>query len=1085
MKWWNNRWATQLALALLLLLIPFLARAQAEPSKPVTVEGRVTDLHDTPLVSVQITADEFGLPPQDTAPDGRYRVAIPPDIAQQGSVRLNFHLDGFASQSALVRLPSKAPLTVALPSLASRSGVPQLPGDYVAALRRYRAAEIARVQAFLINPNKKLLTAHGMAGIGLPDLLLTAFSEAPKASGQDVFWWTCEATDSLALLAEELGTKVLRDPNLGSLARRGQETEAVSGREVLERELVLRLLETLKKSPRLLVFDHFERWLSPDGHRVEDPRLAEFLERWLAGTGTAKMVLLTEEVPVWPPGMNAAWIDPLPVAGFTTEHAKDYLRKGLHIELPEELLGKLAEQFGGHPFALQLLAADLDALAPAERAGRARQILQVGGRAFDRATLGPLFESAWARLSPDEVRVVELLATVQAPLSLEELLEIGLGSEPEPTRDELEAVAGGLAGRRQLLWRLAGPDQRLTAPEIVRQMVEERLLQDRPRRIELHRRGLAWYETKFPPGGIEPLADPPKPEIVAGYDELVRHALHLAELSSGDERESAALRGASMALALRNWHVLRDEHRLMLDQFDQGRRLLAGRESRDARQALASCTRELGDLYVRTDRLKEAEQRYTAALPLFRQIEDRLGEANTLRVLGELYVRTDRLKEAEQRYAEALPLSRQIENRLGEANTLEGLGYLYVRTNRWKEAEQRYGEALPLFRQIENRLGEANTLRALGDLYHLTDRLKEAEQRYGEALPLFRQIEYRLGEANTLQVLGDLYARTDRLKEAEQRYAEALPLYRQIEHRLGEANTLRALGALYVRTDRLKEAEQRYAEALPLFRQIEDRIGEANTRQALGYLYFRTHRLKEAEQGYGEALPLYRQIEDRLGEANTLLALGEFYVYTDRLKEAEQRYAEALPLFRQIEHRIGEANTLQFLGDLYVGTGRLKEAEQRYAEALPLFRQIEDRLGKANTLRGLGNLHAAGGQTEQAQVQCEAARGIYQAIDDKVGQINCALCLSDLFFKIERYDAAIEQALIGLAKGVEIENPYVKIILARVVRLYQHLGAEDFDARAARVTSTFSPDQQEILRELLGALRQALNTPAEEPPPQP
>ncbi len=1188
-----------------LLLGPCLALAQAAPAKTVTVEGTVTDLHETPLAGVQITADEFGLPPQDTAPDGRFRVTVPPDVAQKGAVRLNFHLAGFASQNALVRLPPKELLTVALPSLASRSGVPQLPGDYVVALRRYRAADIARIQAFLSNPNKKLLVAHGMAGLGLPDLLLTAFSETPKASAQDIFWWPCESTDSLVLLAEELGTKVLRDPNLGALARPGQEKEAASEREVRERELLLRLLDTLKRSPRLLVFEHFERWLSSDGHRVEDPRLAEFLERWLTGPGAAKMVLLTEEVPVWPPGMNAAWIEPLPVAGFTTEHAKDYLRNGRHVELPEELLGKLAEHFGGHPFALQLLAADLEALAPAERDGRARQILQVGGRAFDRAALGPLFEKAWARLSPDEVRLMELLATVRAPLSPGEILGIGLGSEPEPTRDELEAVAGHLVGRRQLLWRLAGPGQRLTAPEIVRQMVEERLLQDRPRRIELHRRALAWYEKTFPPSEIEPLADPPKPEIVAGYDELVRHALHLAELSAGDERERAAVRGTTVALALRNWHVLREEHRLMIEQFDQGRRLLAGRESKEALQTLAGCTRELGDRYVRTDRLKaaeqrygkalslyrqiadrrgeantlralgelyvrtnrlqeaeqrhdetltlfrqleerlgkastlnalgdlylrtarlkEAEQRYDEALPLYRQVEERHGEADTLRALGDLYVRTDRLKEAEQRYGEALPLFRQIEDRLGEANTLLVLGYLYLRTARFKEAEQRYDEALPLFRQIEERLGKANSLRGLGDVYFHTGRLKEAEQRYDEALPLFRQIEERIGKANSLRALGDLYLRTDRLKEAERRYDEALPLFRQIEERIGEATTLRGLGDLYVRTGRLKEAEQRYDEALPLFRQIEERIGKATTLLVLGEIYARTARLKEAEQRYGEALLLFRKIEQRLGKANTLKALGDLYVRTDQLKEAEQRYGEALLLFRQIEARLGEANTLQVLGDLYVHTDRLKEAEQRYGEALPLLRQIEDRLGEANTLLALGNLyvrtdrlneaeqrynealslyrkiearlgeantrlalgglHAAHGKIEQAIAEYEAARGIYQAIDENVGQINCAIDLSDLFFKAERYDPALEQALIGLLKGVEIEAPQAGIILARTLRLYLHLGSEDFEARAARLMSAFSPDQQAVLREVLDFLRQAMNPPAPEPPPQP
>ncbi|MBF0631759.1 MAG: tetratricopeptide repeat protein, partial [Magnetococcales bacterium] len=139
---------------------------------------------------------------------------------------------------------------------------------------------------------------------------------------------------------------------------------------------------------------------------------------------------------------------------------------------------------------------------------------------------------------------------------------------------------------------------------------------------------------------------------------------------------------------------------------------------------------------------------------------DQEAEANTLKALGDLLVRTDRLKEAEERYGQALKLFCAIDARQGEANTLKALGDLLVRTARLKEAEERYGQALKLFGAIEDRLGEANTLQALGDLLVRTDRLKEAEERYGQALKLFGAIEERLGEANTLQALGDLLVRT-------------------------------------------------------------------------------------------------------------------------------------------------------------------------------------------------------------------------------------------------------------------------------------------------------------------------------------
>jgi tetratricopeptide (TPR) repeat protein len=399
----------------------------------------------------------------------------------------------------------------------------------------------------------------------------------------------------------------------------------------------------------------------------------------------------------------------------------------------------------------------------------------------------------------------------------------------------------------------------------------------------------------------------------------------------------------------------------------------------------ANIREALGDLYVRTDRLKEAEQSYLDALPIYRQIEDRLGVADTLLALGDLYVRTDRLKEAEQSYLDALPIYRQIEDRLGVASTLRAMGDFYVCTHKLKDAEQSYLDALPIFRQIEGRLGEAHTLLALGNLYVRSHRLKDAEQSYLQALPIFPQIEARGGEADTLLALGNLYIRSARWKRAEQSYLDALPIYRQIEKRLGEANTRKAMGDLYVLTARLENAEQSYLDALPIYLQIGDRLGEANTLRALGDLYVRTDRLTDAEQRYLDALSIYHRLEARLGQANTLRALGDLYVRIDRLKEAEQRYLDALPIYHQIQEHLGEANTLLALGDLYVRTDRLKDAEQNYLDALPIYHQIEDRLGEANTRQSIGNLALAQGLVVQAFAHYRQALALHEAIGDKVG----------------------------------------------------------------------------------------------------
>ena len=162
----------------------------------------------------------------------------------------------------------------------------------------------------------------------------------------------------------------------------------------------------------------------------------------------------------------------------------------------------------------------------------------------------------------------------------------------------------------------------------------------------------------------------------------------------------------------------------------------------------------LGVLEMGKSRLAEARNAYEAALPLFREIDDGLAEANTLRRLGDLEILEGRLEEARSRYAEALPLFRAVESRLGEANTLMVLGDLEERQDRFAEARGRNEEALALFREIEDRLGEANTRQVLAIVDSMEKNVERAEQGFGECLQLREQMEDRLGIRADLGYLG-------------------------------------------------------------------------------------------------------------------------------------------------------------------------------------------------------------------------------------------------------------------------------------------------------------------------------------------
>ena len=329
------------------------------------------------------------------------------------------------------------------------------------------------------------------------------------------------------------------------------------------------------------------------------------------------------------------------------------------------------------------------------------------------------------------------------------------------------------------------------------------------------------------------------------------------------------------------------------------------------------------------------------------------GEARALQALGNLYVRTERLKEAGAAYdralpvyERALPVYQSIDDKLGEANTLQALGDLYVRAERLKEAEAAYERALQAYGRIDDKVEEARTLQALGELYLRTGRLKEAEAVCERALTVYEWIGTKLGAANTLQTLGALYVRAGRLKEAEAVYGRALPVYEHIDDKLGEANTLQVLGDLYVQTDRLIEAEATYARAMPLYERIDDKLGQATMLQVLGDLYVRTDRFEEATTSYERALTVYGRIGAKLGEANTLQGLGTLALARKNLGAGFDRFLGSLAIHRVINDRLGQGADHGYLARAALEAGQIQRALVLSGAAIQIFSEIDDRQGR-------------------------------------------------------------------------------------------------------------------------------------------
>jgi tetratricopeptide (TPR) repeat protein len=290
----------------------------------------------------------------------------------------------------------------------------------------------------------------------------------------------------------------------------------------------------------------------------------------------------------------------------------------------------------------------------------------------------------------------------------------------------------------------------------------------------------------------------------------------------------------------------------------------------------------------------EQQQLYTDAFAAARRAKYTHGQANMLHSLGDLAMGEGDTSGAQERYAAALALYKAMPDLLVQANTLLRLGDLAMREGDTIGARERHAAALALFEAIPDRIGQANTLQSLGDLAMLEGDTPGARERYAAALALFEAIPDRLGQANTLLRLGDLAMLDDDYSGAREPYAAALALFEAIPDRLGQANTLKSLGNLAMREADTPGARERYATALALFEAIHSHLGQANTLQSLGDLAMREGNTPGASSYFSQALEIYQKIGKRVGQMNTLVSMARMARDKQDDADAAKRHFEAL-----------------------------------------------------------------------------------------------------------------------------------------------------------------------------------------------
>lgn len=345
-----------------------------------------------------------------------------------------------------------------------------------------------------------------------------------------------------------------------------------------------------------------------------------------------------------------------------------------------------------------------------------------------------------------------------------------------------------------------------------------------------------------------------------------------------------------------------------------------------------------------------AIERYTAALPRWRSVQDRAGELRTLVALGNLRYTTD-IVGARESFLQALPLSRALHDLANEGESLYPLGLISSRLDDTKAAVRYLNDAVAAWSVAGLSDRAAVALNALGAVYKMTGDWAEMLDAHLRALDLVRSTKNRLIEAQTLHELGVAYAALGDPDSAVKNLQQALTYLRGANQGAQAGRTLSVLGRISLEQGRLRAALAYDQEAIGLLTAAGDARSVDEAWERVGEAWDSLGDAVKADEYYSRALQRFRDRSDRRGEATVLhrqgLAAARVATGLANPAEREAGWTRSLALLEQSRQLLDSAGLrdrlallLSDMARVERDSGRLDAARARIELALVLIESL-------------------------------------------------------------------------------------------------------------------------------------------------
>jgi CHAT domain-containing protein/tetratricopeptide (TPR) repeat protein len=401
------------------------------------------------------------------------------------------------------------------------------------------------------------------------------------------------------------------------------------------------------------------------------------------------------------------------------------------------------------------------------------------------------------------------------------------------------------------------------------------------------------------------------------------------------------------------------------------------------------------------------------------------------------------LRRALDLYRSAQVVFKQADEKAGQAKAFLGEGDVLVIFGKERDALAQYRRGLELARLISEIRLQIDILNRITRVeIESHDRAYELHAQRASSLAEHESYELGLAEAlNNLAVIA--YFSNDPAKAID--YSNrAFSLWSKAGNLAGQAESLTRLGLTYGESGSVSKALEFFERGLTYARASSDRRKEVRLNLAVALVHMSRGEWQKALDVYRGTVLSLRRIGDRPMLAIALNGLGDVYEELGEVSQSLAIFTESLALARQMGRPGYEELALLHIAEAQAGAGREREALRSYRGAIRIARMLRDAKLEAYALMDVGLIYQSLGKLESALSYYDRAITVGKSLQYPRVQAYCQTQLGALYLRMNKPIEARAQQDTALALMRQAgDHAGEELILYNIARLKQYRGEID------------------------------------------